>query len=107
MLKVTKITRHPKYNPRTYHNDIAILEGDSGGPLMSRVVGGRYVQVGIVSFGEGCARTYIPGVYTRVEAFTSWIKQVVGSSGKAYSTELPLQLPSYTVPQSPSIFQFI
>ncbi|XP_037524454.2 tryptase [Rhipicephalus sanguineus] len=90
-----------------YRKGTDSCQGDSGGPLMSRVVGGRYVQVGIVSFGEGCARTYIPGVYTRVEAFTSWIKQVVGSFDKAYSNEVPLQLASYTVPQWPSIFHFL
>lgn len=41
--------------------------GDSGGPL---IVNG--VQVGIVSFGEKCAKN--PGVYTRVTAFVDWIK---------------------------------
>jgi secreted trypsin-like serine protease len=35
--------------------------GDSGGPM---VVDGRLV--GIVSFGEGCARAGNPGYYTRV-----------------------------------------
>ncbi|KAL1478061.1 hypothetical protein MTO96_035259 [Rhipicephalus appendiculatus] len=103
---VTKIMLHPKYQPGSYPNDIAILEGDTGGPLMSPNVGGRYVQVGIISSGLGCARKYIPRVHTRVEAFMPWIKQVVGSLGKAYANEMPLQLASYDVPQWPSIFQF-
>ncbi|KAJ8727469.1 hypothetical protein PYW07_001588 [Mythimna separata] len=45
-------------------------QGDSGGPL---VVGSNLV--GIVSWGEGCADTKYPGVYTRVSAYNSWITQ--------------------------------
>uniref|UniRef100_A0A224YEP4 Secreted serine protease n=1 Tax=Rhipicephalus zambeziensis TaxID=60191 RepID=A0A224YEP4_9ACAR len=90
-----------------YRKGTNACHGDSGGPLMSRVVGGRYVQVGIVSYGQGCARTYIPAVYTRLETFTPWLRQVVGSFDKAYSSEVPLQLASYTLPLWPSIFHFL
>jgi secreted trypsin-like serine protease len=41
--------------------------GDSGGPLFDRV-SGRYRQIGITSFGYGCATTRFPGVYTEVNA---------------------------------------
>ncbi|KAL3211654.1 hypothetical protein MRX96_008362 [Rhipicephalus microplus] len=52
-------------------------QGDSGGPGMYRVSGGhRYVQVGIVSYGHGCARENVPGVYTRVDVFAPWLNKV-------------------------------
>ncbi|KAH7939940.1 hypothetical protein HPB52_019542 [Rhipicephalus sanguineus] len=90
-----------------YRKGTNACHGDSGGPLMSRVIGGRYVQVGIVSFGASCEGAYIPAVYARVETYTPWLRQVVGSFDKAYSNEVPLQLASYTVPQWPSIFHFL
>jgi secreted trypsin-like serine protease len=42
--------------------------GDSGGPL---VMNGQ--QVGIVSFGVGCGT--LPGVYTRISSYISWINK--------------------------------
>jgi secreted trypsin-like serine protease len=46
-------------------------QGDSGGPLIRRAAAGEWVQVGIVSWGLGCARKNYPGVYTQVSAFRS------------------------------------
>ena len=37
-----------------------------GGPLFVSTDDGEYIQVGIVSYGYGCATQY-PGVYTRVD----------------------------------------
>jgi trypsin len=41
-------------------------QGDSGGPLFGKLAGGRRVQVGIVSYGLGCATPEFPGVYGEV-----------------------------------------
>ncbi len=44
-------------------------QGDSGGPMVHERADHRWVQVGIVSFGLGCARRSYPGVYTQVSRF--------------------------------------
>jgi secreted trypsin-like serine protease len=53
--------------------------GDSGGPLLA-TVGGKPVEVGIVSWGEGpadekvkCGHKDLYGVYSRVASFKDWI----------------------------------
>ncbi|WP_030667472.1 serine protease [Streptomyces rimosus] len=50
-------------------------QGDSGGPMFRKDDAGAWVQVGITSWGEGCARPGKPGVYTRVSAFSQDIAE--------------------------------
>jgi secreted trypsin-like serine protease len=52
-------------------------QGDSGGPLLARDEAGRWVEVGIVSWGNGCARARYPGVYTQVSTYGPDIRAAV------------------------------
>lgn len=51
-------------------------QGDSGGPLVVPDGNAGYIQVGVVSFGQGCAAPAFYGVYTRVSSFNAWIQAV-------------------------------
>ncbi|MCU7730876.1 serine protease [Actinoplanes sp. KI2] len=56
-------------------------QGDSGGPMFRADSAGAWVQVGIVSWGDGCARPNKPGVYTQVSYFSAAIKSAADSLG--------------------------
>lgn len=61
-------------------------KGDSGGPLLARRAAGRYVQIGVTSWGQGCGENDHPGVYTRVSAYADWIRTVTGGAAPAAVT---------------------
>ncbi|XP_076677168.1 chymotrypsin-C [Andrena cerasifolii] len=48
-------------------------QGDSGGPLLHQLGNGRWVNVGIVSWGIRCGDADRPGIYTRVSSYLDWI----------------------------------
>ncbi|MFI9583101.1 S1 family peptidase [Streptomyces sp. NPDC052236] len=54
-------------------------QGDSGGPMFRRDSANAWIQVGIVSWGDGCARANAPGVYTEVSTFASAIKSAAAT----------------------------
>ncbi|XP_049809284.1 trypsin-1-like [Schistocerca nitens] len=49
--------------------------GDSGGPLVQ-----RRLLVGIVSWGLGCARPGLPGVFSNVATLRPWITEHIGAA---------------------------
>merc|ERR1712154_416148 len=51
-------------------------QGDSGGPLFVEDGEGEFTQIGIVSYGYGCATEY-PGVYTRLDSYRSWLLSIL------------------------------
>jgi secreted trypsin-like serine protease len=73
-------------------------QGDSGGPMMTESTSGEWRQIGIVSWGKGCALAKYPGIYTRVSAFNAWIKNVVSAdvvaTGPVQSDPPPSPSPS-------------
>jgi secreted trypsin-like serine protease len=59
-------------------------QGDSGGPLLVPLGDGTHLQVGIVSWGSGCADAGFFGVYTRTVTYTCWIAETMGNGTLGY-----------------------
>ncbi|XP_031417421.1 LOW QUALITY PROTEIN: transmembrane protease serine 9-like, partial [Clupea harengus] len=60
-------------------------QGDSGGPMVNKQQT-VWVQSGVVSFGFGCARPELPGVYSRVSRYQSWIGSQIQSDPPGFVT---------------------
>lgn len=54
-------------------------QGDSGGPLVVFDGSNQSVQVGVVSWGEGCAGANKYGIYSRVSKAYEWIQKTISA----------------------------
>lgn len=85
-LAVVNCSDAPDYRGRTDETMLCAsapgkdsCQGDSGGPLIRTY--GEPVQVGIVSWGDGCADAAHPGVYVRLDHdhYLDWIRRAMAS----------------------------
>merc|ERR1719336_2443453 len=102
--------RPPPHRGKYSHSRITdnmICAGDVGRPLSVLGQDDRYSQIGIVSWGEGCAKPGYPGVYTRLTSLLNWVKQpptqqaspgilIVGGKSPSYLRSAEVFLPGLT-----------
>lgn len=106
ILKETTVTIVPSSDPTctpyapigaekmcAYAQGTDSCQGDSGGPLVLKE-DGRYTVVGVVSYGNGCARDGYAGVYARVTNYLPWINDNIADG--FCSNDSPVQFPTTT-----------
>uniref|UniRef100_A0A8C9E5R0 Peptidase S1 domain-containing protein n=1 Tax=Phocoena sinus TaxID=42100 RepID=A0A8C9E5R0_PHOSS len=86
-------------------------QGDGGGPLVcqKKTNTSKWYQLGIVSWGVGCGRKKLPGVYTKVSSYLSWIEKETKLSKRGMprmSETEGLFLPSLTSRYLPQLLSF-
>ncbi|CAF1038775.1 unnamed protein product [Adineta ricciae] len=63
------------------YNQLAdTMSGDSGGPLLVRQSDGRWVVLGITSYGAATTPSTAPGVYAKISAHEKWLEPFIKSS---------------------------
>lgn len=72
-LRALSVSQMCAVNPR---DNSDACQGDSGGPLFMTDDSSVSTVIGIISAGISCG-SQLPGLYTRVAAYTAWIESVV------------------------------
>ncbi|WP_165435229.1 trypsin-like serine protease [Bradyrhizobium sp. Leo121] len=62
-------------------------QGDSGGPLLYRGLLAETIQIGVVSWGAGCAQPRSYGVYASVANAEGWIRELVPTAKFAQASD--------------------
>jgi secreted trypsin-like serine protease len=80
-------------------------QGDSGGPMIVPTPDGGWRQVGVTSFGEGCAKPGFPGVYSEAAGgkIREWIRSFVpGAIAPAPAAPAPVASPEAAPQPAPA-----
>ncbi|CAF0911922.1 unnamed protein product [Rotaria sordida] len=56
------------------------MSGDSGGPLLIRQSDGRWIVLGITSYGSAITPHIAPGVYVKLSAYEEWLEPYLKSN---------------------------
>lgn len=77
-------------------------QGDSGSPLMvTDPITSRVNVIGVVSAGIGCALPKLPGLYTRMTAYTEWIDKTIKADMELPAEATTVFPPPSTTPSLP------
>ena len=62
-------------------------QGDSGGAFVRELGNSKWVVIGVVSWGNGCAQKDQYGYYTRIHPFLDWIKKTMNEKKEPENSE--------------------